>query len=55
MFQPAGAGALVSAAAPSSVPRCATIAIAATAASERDGSEHGEALSESWRHGDECG
>ena len=32
MFQPAGAGALVNAAAPSSVPRCETIAMAATAA-----------------------
>ena len=32
MFQPAGAGALVSAAALSFVPRCATIAMAATAA-----------------------
>ena len=50
MFQPAGAGALVRAAAPSFESRCSTIAAAATAASESDRREDDETLAEDCGH-----
>ena len=50
MFQPAGAGALVRAAAPSSESRCSTIAAAAIADEERDRGEDDETLAEGCGH-----
>ena len=51
MFQPAGAGALVRAAAPSLESSCSTIAAAAIADEQRDRGEDDQSLPEDGRHG----